>query len=184
MVSYSCFHNFAMTEIKRETCGQRVGRKSKNAVTRFKGFCHKTDVLAQINVKEVQRSKRKKRFGVDYMNLFENGGSDAELQRCVDVACAELQEMALEVQDLKDKAAAIEEKTKERILKNPAKKWNNQNRPEAFKTSSNQTFEDAKIPAYPAETGVTPVQETHHVEVDGGDDDPPKPSAPSSDYDH
>jgi len=102
-------------EIREENRAQKAGRTTKNAWTRCKGFAKKTDILARIQVKESEKVARKKSFGVQYMDLFEKGASDEELQDRVRVARSELDEIQHQIDELRRRLSEIEQKMKNKI---------------------------------------------------------------------
>ena len=112
--------NIETMEIKEgENCKQKTCRKTKNAWTRCKGFAKKTDVLARIQVKEAEKASRMKLFGVQYMDLFEQASSDEVLQRCVNIARSDLDEIQRQIDELRLRQFQIEEKVKRKIQKKP-----------------------------------------------------------------
>lgn len=104
-------------EIKPENCKQRLSRKSKNAWTKCVGFTKKSDLLAKMQVAEAKRNARKRLFGVQYMDHVEQNSPPEVLQRCIDLARADLDKLQEDIAELKAKIASVEEETKAKLVR-------------------------------------------------------------------
>jgi hypothetical protein len=108
-------------EIKKETPEQRTGRQVKNAWVRSMGFCEKSEFWAKIKLKKRLLKACKKSFGVQYMDMIESKASAEELDQCVQASQRRIEVIKRDIAALKRAVACIEEKTNNRLYKNPGK---------------------------------------------------------------
>lgn len=104
----------------KESARHLAGRKAKNAWLRTATFCQKSDLFAKTKIKEAQLTTRKKLFGVQYMDLLEQGCSDDVLQRCITMACDDLDALRLDITKLKSKLASVQDRTNDRLVWQPS----------------------------------------------------------------
>ena len=111
--------------MRKETCQEKIARKSSNGWCRVTGFFEKTQKIAKARVKKVQLEGEKKAFGVQFMDMMNNGASDQDLQVFVGKKRTDIQKMQEDIDRLKAEAIDIEEKTKNKIRqkKNPVNRF-------------------------------------------------------------
>jgi len=188
-------------ELKKENCKQRTNRKTKNAWIRCKAACKKSDVAARIMILESERVARKRLFGVQYMDLFEQEGTgDEVLQRCVDLARDDLEKIETKIDELKQKLNRIEEKARNKLVPKPGS-GSSIEQPSVSLFVPPQQDEAPPIPSssppppYSAETGIAE-NDDHDDDANSNNDEPERvaidedtqkvvltPSAPDSKYD-
>jgi hypothetical protein len=108
-------------EIKKEAPEQRTGRQVKNAWIRSMGFCEKSEFWTKIKLKKRQLKGCKKSFGVQYMDMIERKASTDDLDQCVQASQRKIEVIKNDIAELKIAVARIEEKTDNRLHKNPGK---------------------------------------------------------------
>jgi hypothetical protein len=126
-------------EIKKETPEQRTGRQVKNAWVRSIGFCEKSEFWSKIKLKKRLLKACKKSFGVQYMDMIESKASAEELDQCVQASQRRIEVIKKDIAELKRKVARIEEKTNNRLHKNPGKEAG-RTRPTLLLPSSSQSL--------------------------------------------
>jgi predicted RNase H-like nuclease (RuvC/YqgF family) len=85
------------------------------------GCISTSDEKAKIKYKEYQIENRKKKFGVDYMNLKlkEGGSTDDELKACIDTCLEDLEKLNKEIADLEAEIDRVNTATEAKIIKKP-----------------------------------------------------------------
>jgi len=180
-------------EIKQENYRQKTTRKTKNAWIRCKGAVRKTDASARIQILEGQRRARKQVFGVEYMDLVDEGTSEDVLRRCVDAARSDLEAIQEQIDALRQRQAEIDQKMERKIKKTPDADWDGpsvrvSSAPTDDAVDPHVADDDAAedeppttTPASGATTG-TDTDESELVTIDDKST-PYSPTAPSSSYD-
>ena len=146
--------------MRKETSQEHFVRTWKNTWVRVAGFCEKTGKLAKAQVKKSQLQSEKKMFGIQYIDMVNNGCSEQDLHLFVESKRRELGDIQEQVDLIKAQVLSIEERTKEKLipknfLSNEPAKWNEKNITEnnsfktylakeqaAFANTSDRGFED------------------------------------------
>jgi peptidoglycan hydrolase CwlO-like protein len=148
-----------MPDESDETLVQHTIRGAKNAFTGCFGFLKKSDELTKIKYKETQIAGRKKKFGVEYLDLLAKSAEPAELEACVKKAQDDMKKIQDEIAELEKEVERVDEETKKKIVTKPT-----------GGASPTEKKEEAKTEETPATTKPSPATETPV----------PAPAAPSA----
>jgi hypothetical protein len=134
----------------------------KNCMTACFGCSKTAPDKSKIKYKEYQLENRKKAFGVEYINLVQEGAEEEKLKECLDAAKADLDKIKKEISDLLKKIEDVDRVTKSKIVQKPT-----------ATTKPEEAKEDA-VTAAPAPT--SKVEETPKPEgvAEGTTAPPPK----------
>lgn len=102
-----------------ETFVESTSRGTKNAFAGCFGFLKKSDEYAKIKYKETLIASRKKKFGVDYMNLLEENVGEDELAACVKLCRDDVKVLKDEIATLEAEIARVDQETKGKIVAKP-----------------------------------------------------------------
>ena len=109
----------AATTTTDETFVESTSRGTKNAFAGCFGFLKKSDEYAKIKYKETLIASRKKKFGVDYMNLLEQENAGDELAACVKLCQDDVKVLKDEIATLEAEIARVDEETRGKIVAKP-----------------------------------------------------------------
>ena len=104
-----------------EPFGDKMKRMSQNCLQSTGLCCFKISKNTNIQILEARISSRKKKFGIEYINLVQNQAPEAHLKKCLKDALDEIEELHKEIEDNFDR---IETKTN-KVQKNIRKSGNN-----------------------------------------------------------
>ena len=109
-------------KMMKESCRQRVVRKSTNSWLRLVGLYQKSGKVAKAKVKQVQLENRKKRFGVSYMDMvLSKNSEDKDLQNYASSSREEILTLQGDINLLKTEARGIDERTKRKLIRKKLK---------------------------------------------------------------
>jgi len=98
------------TATNAEPFGEKMKRMSNNCMQSTGLCCFKFSKNTNIQVLEARISSRKKKFGVDYINMIHKQAPEAHLKKCLQDTLKDIHELQEEIENNYDK---IDDKTKE-----------------------------------------------------------------------
>jgi len=109
---------------KGEKAPNRMMRTTKNAWRRAVGCCKKSTPRTKIRLKEHEIAKRKKAFGMEYIDLVRNSNgsnaTDEQLQQAVQACLQDIDGLMQEIVELENKIEQVSEETKSKLKPQPA----------------------------------------------------------------
>ncbi|KAL3941910.1 MAG: hypothetical protein SGBAC_003802 [Bacillariaceae sp.] len=103
----------------KESKGTKAARKTKNALQYALGSFKKSDPLAKLKYHEHLVAKRKKDFGVTYINLVRQNGTQEQLQFAIDSCMKDVDILLKEIEELKTKIDMVDCETRANIKHKP-----------------------------------------------------------------
>ena len=103
-----------------ESLFQHVKRSTRNCIASTISCSKNTKEKTIMKKIEFDITSRKKKFGVDYLNLKETNASPEELQACIDAATADIQVLKEQIQEKERAIGANQEELQRTIAANAA----------------------------------------------------------------
>ena len=103
----------------KESKSNKAARKTKNVFQYALGSVKKSDPYAKMKYKEHLIAKRKKEFGVTYINMIRNRAKQEELQFAVESCNKDVDILLQEIQELKAKIDMLDCETRANIKHKP-----------------------------------------------------------------
>lgn len=103
----------------KESKGTKAARKTKNVFQYALGSVKKSDPIAKMKYREHLISKRKKEFGVTYINLVRNQSTQEELRFAVESCMKDVDILLQEIEELKAKIDIVDRETRANIKHKP-----------------------------------------------------------------
>jgi hypothetical protein len=104
------------TTTTKEPLFAKLKRKTTNAGHTTRLAAYKTKKAAQISALKNKITERKKKFGVEYMDLYTEGGASPQILRsCIETALKDLGLLKQQVEKHQNKIVAKEELTRQKI---------------------------------------------------------------------
>jgi len=104
----------------KEMAPNKVVRQSKNFWRRAIGCCKKSTPRTKIKMKEHQIAKRKKAFGMEYIDLVRNQAGEDQLQSALDSCLQDVGALMNEIEQLQDRIQEVSVETKSKLKPKPA----------------------------------------------------------------
>lgn len=102
-----------------ETPQEAARRFVLNTWVRAQGVSAQSQLLVKRKLKEHEASERKRRFGVEYLNLCQRNATDHELEACLRNAKAEVENFTKEINEINAALEGLSQDTKAKLIVDP-----------------------------------------------------------------
>ena len=93
----------------------RMNRKAKKAWIRVLGMAEKSEKMVRIKIKEHELHERKKKFGVEYIDLLNDDATSEEIERYMQSSKSEIAVLEQQIAFLRLEMNKVNEKTNEML---------------------------------------------------------------------